>query len=492
MTLLRRGETTAEPEDPEILADMADSATTENNAPAAADTLETAVDDEVFATPVEGGSQTPEISVDPADDTQDSTLNGSRNRTVSTSSASSSMRRGGVRSTSSKFASLRAAFEQPVAVESADSMKRRLSNSDKSIDRVTDRKQEYEAEIAKLKNELERERDTRIAFEEKVTALEEELEEVQGQVDEREAQYEQHALQLKNEAESRINAMALEARSRSQDATNLQKQLVDLKRSVSTSTRTSPQTSDTTFRQEIGILQHEVQNWVVNNFRRVKLDTSGEELCTKIKKVTEERQYERLKPIYEAFEASVKLPIYQSTVACFMMEIFEEPFLFGLQGQRDWGQRLKQAAEGLSTVLDAATYNRWRASTFDALRQAEGIKEPVDSAAARLAEMVCITLKAVTDMEDSDSRRASLKTIVLRAISIAHSIRVQQSQYLFTLPSPGDQFDIDTMDDINEEENADRTIRCATFPAIFKLSDEDGDLLDEKNIVVKAKVLCNE
>ena len=108
--------------------------------------------------------------------------------------------------------------------------------------------------------------------------------------------------------------------------------------------------------------------------------------------------------------------------------------------------------------------------------------------------MICIVLKTITDVEESDTRLPSLKTIVLRAISLAHLMRVQQSQYLFNLPSSGDQFDITSMDDINEEVDGDaqRTIRCATFPAIFKLSDEDGDLLDEKNVVAKAKVLCND
>ena len=443
----------------------------------------------------EGGAQTPEISVESPEASKEPTLNGGRNRTASTSSASSSIKRGGTRATSSKFASLRAAFEQPNAPEAAaDSVKRRLSSSDKSIDRMSERKQEYETEISKLKDELEKEKEMRIAYEEKVTAMEEEIDELQSQLEGHEEEFERSIAQLKNEAEARLNAMANEARSRTQDASNLQKQLVELKKSVSTSTRTSAQVSDTTFGQQIGILQHEVQNWVVNNFRRVKVELSAEELCTKIKLVTEDKQYERLKPIYEAFDSVVKLPIYQATVACFMMEIFEEPFLFGLQGQRDWGKRLKQAAEGLSSVFDASTYHRWRATTFDALRQVDGIKEPVDKSAAALAELVCITLQAITDIDESDARLASLKTIVLRAISLAHLIRVQQSQYLFTLPAPNDQFDPASMDDINEDVDGDaeRTIRCATFPSIFKLSDEDGDMLDERNVVVKAKVLCNE
>jgi predicted nucleic acid-binding Zn-ribbon protein len=446
-------------------------------------------------TSVVESASTPDMSVETPEKTVEATANGSDNRKPSISSTSSSIKRGGARSTSSKFASLRANFEQPNSPESAgDSTKRKLSNIEHVTDRAGERKQELEGELTRLKDELEKEREMRIAYEEKVTQLEEEVDELQSQLEEQEHEHEQQTLQLKSEAESRINALASEARNRTHDTNNLQKQLVDLKRDVSASTRSSPQTSDATFRQEVEILQHEVQNWVVNNYRRVKLDAIPDALCKKIESVAESKQYERLKPIYEKFDVRAKLPIFQATVACFMMEVFEEPFLFGLQGQRDWGKRLKQAAEGLSSVFDAATYNRWRASTFNTLRQAEGIREPVESSATALAEMICITLKAITDVEDSDARLSSLKTIVLRAISTAHLIRVQQSQYLFSLPAPDEPFDSVSMDDINEVVDGDSRIpiRCATFPAIFKLSDGDGDMLEERNVVVKAKVLCND
>ena len=431
----------------------------------------------------------PTISAESPTGMQELTVNGGQDRPKSASSTSSAQNRpGSIRSTSSKFASLRAAFEQGPSADSAtDSAKRRLTSGDKSVDRVSERKQEYEAEITRLKDELEKERELRVAFEEKITSMEEGIEE-------RDGEFEGRMMQMKTEAEGRLNAMASEARSRSQDASNLQKQLADLKRSVSTSTRTSPQVSDTTFRQEIDILQHEVQNWVVNNFRRVKIEDSPDELCDKIERVAEPKQLTLLRPMYKAFDAAVKLPIYQATVACYMMEIFDEPFLFGLQGQRDWAKRLRQAAEGISSVLDSGTYNRWRANTFDALRQSDGIKEPLEKAATGIAEMICITLQAITDVEESEPRLTSLKTIIHRAITIAHLIRVQQAQYQFILSSPEDQFDPSSMDDISEETDAEagRTIRCATFPAIIKLSDEDGDELEEKNIVVRAKVLCQD
>ena len=451
------------------------------------------------------------ISIESPIRTQESTVNGGRNRTKSTSSTSSSPNRSGMRSTSSKFARLKAAFEQgPSVVTAIDGVKRRHVSSERSNDGFNERKKEYEAQIGQLKDELEKEKELRVAFEEKVTSLEEdvddlnsrlekvtsleeEIDDLKTQLEEREGEHEETITQMKVEAESQLDMMASEARSREDEISNLQKQLSDLKRSVSTSTRTSPQVSDSTFREEFELLQHEVQNWVVNNFRRAKIEVSADELCTKIEKVTEPQQLEQLLPIYEAFDSLVKLPIFQATVACYMMEIFDEPFLFGLQGQRDWGKRLKQAAEGLRSVLDAGVYNRWRASTFDALRQAEGIKEPVESAATGISEMICIALIAITEAEDSEARLNSLKAIIHRAISLAHLIRVQQAQYHFVLPASGGGFDAITMDDISDhvDTEIERTVRCATFPAIIKLKDEDGEELDERNVVAKAKVLCN-
>ena len=186
---------------------------------------------------IEEGVKKPEIAVESPIATQDVTLNGSSDGKASTSSASSSIKRGGNRNASSKFASLRAAFEQPNTSEAtSDSVKRRLSSSEKSVDRVSERKQEYEAEITKLKEVLEKEKEMRIAYEEKVTQLEEESDELQAQLEEQERETHHSIQRLKTETEARLSAMASEARSRSQDNNNLQKQLVDLKKSVSSST----------------------------------------------------------------------------------------------------------------------------------------------------------------------------------------------------------------------------------------------------------------
>ena len=428
-------------------------------------------------------------------ETPDNASDHGRSRPMSASSSTSTLNRGGVRSTSSKFASLRATFEQKLPVEKISS-----SNSTKKRqhDKSAEKNQEHEVEVARLKDELEKEKELRIAFEEKTTSLEEEIDELNEALGAREqlwrSENERQGMQLKSEAEDRLQAVASEARRQQEEATNLQKQLSDIKRSFSTSTRAIPQVSDTTFRQEIDILQHEVQNWVVHNFRRVKIEASVGELCEKLEKVVEKEQLGCLQPVYRKFDSAAKLPIYQATVACYLMEILDEPYLFGIQGQRDWGKRLKQAAESLRTIFGPDTYHRWRAMTFDTLRQSDSIKEPVESAASGISEMICITLEAVTDVDESETRLPSLKAIIQRVISLAHLIRVQRAQYEFVLPSPGEAFDPLSMDDISDiiDSESEQHVRCAAFPALIKVGDEEGDELEPRNVVVKARVLCNE
>ena len=461
------------------------------------------------------------------------TINGSSERSSSAASKSPPPSRAGVRSASSKFANLRAAFEKEESTDgSSDRVKRSLTSSDRrgnarnekiqeheaEIVRLKDElekekelrlsaresesnngnagKKELEAEIARLNDELEREKDLRFEFEEKVTSQEDEIEELNSKIEEKEAalreEYERRSQLEKSETQDRLSVMESEARSR---ASSLQKEISSLKRSISTSTRRMTQTSDTTFRQEIGILQHEVQNWVVHNYRKVKNQESPEELCARLKKVAEPRQAEWLRPVYRSFDASAKLSIYQATVACYMMEIFEEPLLFGLRSsQHEWAKRVRQAAQTLPSVLEPVDYHRWRAVTFDALRQSQTVVELMESAANGIAEMICITLKAITQSEDRETRLPSLKSIVKRAISLAHLIRVQQVHYGFSLPSPGDPFNAASMDDIlvGSDASTERTVRCATFPSLFKISDEDGNRLDLPNVIVRAKVVCNE
>ncbi|KAK5175087.1 uncharacterized protein LTR77_000224 [Saxophila tyrrhenica] len=491
-----------------------------------------------------------------------------------TSSGKSTTNQTGMRSSSSKFASLRAAFEHSPATDSAPiAARKRVVSSEKNRDLTEEQKHEYEAELAQLKEELskekelraaleeertvsensvsdataasaaeqkqdheieigrlqeeletqkamrvaaeakatgagnlqsqlarlqeqlEKEKEMRVAFEERVTSLEDEHEEMTGalqECDERwRAELEKRLTELDAEARVRMVTMAEESQKRQEEAATAQKQLVDLKQSIAASTRGTTEVSDATFTEDFGVLQHNIQNWVVNTFRRVKSEVSSEDMCMKLEKVAEPEQVQYLKPIYRQFEPAARFAIYQATVACHLMEVFGEPYLYGLKGQRDWARRSRQAADALRFVMDAETYNRWRVTTFDALRQSASIKEPVESAVNGITEMICITLQALTDSEDNESWQSSLTPIIHRAVSLAHLIRVQHARYEFVLPSAEEPFDHKIMDDVAEEcdDGAERFVRCSTFPAITKLSYEEGDISETRKVVTRAKVV---
>lgn len=442
------------------------------------------------------GLQTPPVSDKPSEPSSGQSL--SEPASMAVANPSPTPNQAGMRSTSSKFASLRAAFEQNPSSDGAPSPGwRRPASSGRTVDESSEQREAFETQIATLEETLEQERESRRALEERVSGLKDEIEDLTAALEQRDEQwqseFEKRSADMMEEAEHRLNLVADEARSRQEDAAQAQKQLSDLKQSVAASTRAGAQVSDTTFKQEFEVLQHEVQNWVVNHLRKIKIEATSQQLCERLETVAEPRQLEHLKPVYERFDPAAKIATLQATVASYMLEVFDEPYLYGLQGQTDWAKRSKQAADALRTVLDPETYNRWRAMTFDALRRSESINGPIESSANAVAEMICIALQTLTESDEIDGWQTSLKPIVQRAISLAHLIRSQHSTYTFVLPSSAETFDPKTMEDVGETgSSSDHTIRCATFPAMLKTSDESGQTMDEQHVVVKATVVCVE
>lgn len=402
-----------------------------------------------------------------------------------------------VRSTSNsstKFASLRAAFERNGSADST-TQRRLASSGEKANERGKDRSQEYEKEVARLRDELEKEKELRHAYEEKCTALEEEGEVLREQLEQRDEMWKtEWARKSSSLVEQQSQALVLEVK-KSRDQTGaLQQQLSEMKRSISTSTRIDSEVTDSTLTQEMEVLHHEIQNWIVNNFRRAKTDISSEELCARLDKVTESEQLEALKPVYAAFNPGMKLAIYQATAMAYLIEIFDAPLLYGLPADQDWRKRLRQAFDSLPAFLSAVAYNKWRSVTLDLVRQSPETTQWIDAAALGMTELICIALSTLTEVEGNDARRVSLNSIVRRAISLAHLFRVQRAQYEFSLPTPGADFNRATMDGLSADVEAQPGSRvvCATFPSVVKLGDAQGDNMHLRNVVLKAKTICSE
>lgn len=364
---------------------------------------------------------------------------------------------------------------------------------------------EHAAELARIKAQLAREIELRQEYEEKCTSLEEEIDELHERLEQRDAVW-RDEWERKSEALLRERTEALEllrgaeskAKGSESQTKDLQQQLLDLKHSISTSTRIESQVTDSTFAQEMGMLNHEVQNWVVNSFRKAKVDAPdpAEEMCTRLYRIDNEAAKKALQPVYKSFDSSAKLVMFQATTVYFLMEVFNEPYLFGLPADGE----VRSAAKQFEASATPASYNRWRSVTFDLIRQSQGPLNEVfgrllRSAEDRVVSDIDRTLETLTGIESTEARVTSLRTIVHRTISIAHLFRVQRAQYEFTLPPSGSSFDSVIMEDslLDNDAEQDKTyVRCGSFPCITKMGDEQGDNIQLRNVIVKASVLCAE
>ncbi|KAK4975497.1 hypothetical protein LTR42_004708 [Elasticomyces elasticus] len=333
---------------------------------------------------------------------------------------------------------------------------------------------------AALADKAQERRDT---FEERYAVLEREVQELRTKV--------QQPSESESQATSPYSERSSVERSRLEDAGEimvLRRQLADLKRNISMSTRMDGQVTDSVFAQETGVVHHEIQNWVVNNFRRAKADVTPQEMRLRLDEVElTPGQRHQLRPMYAAYDPSMKLVMYQATAVCLFMDIFNDESLYGLPEDLPWRQALREAVNKLEHILGPAAHNKWRAVTVDVIRQSDGMQTHIEAAARTLAEKVCTVLTVLTQVEGNGTRLAAVT-------ELQHLFRVQRARYQFDLPSTSDLFYSEVMENISVDIDTpidSRVVRCATFPSVMKIGDELGDNVHLTNVIVKAKVVCS-
>ncbi|KAF2768062.1 hypothetical protein EJ03DRAFT_136031 [Teratosphaeria nubilosa] len=428
-----------------------------------------------------------------------------------------------LRSTSTKIAHLRAAFEKEGASADMVQSKRRFHSADRGTDRLAEKEREYWKEIGHLRDERDKEAEVKQLFQARCVELEDEIELLKQRVGARDGKVQEDDRGTKESArDSKISSEMgspfsdvfgdVEAerkkqkdvdmptaelhipQTRSAQVEILERQIADLKRTISTATRMDPVRADTDLAQEMGVLHHELQNWTVNTYRRAKADSTPAEMVAKLNMVAAAPYVDALRRVYATYDASAKLAIYQSTAMAYILEIFTANLLFGLgSSEQEWQARVIQTAESLTHVLSPHAYNRWRSVTLDVIRHTNSLQEATEAVGMSIVEKICAALAAVSDVAATGSQRLALNNIIRRTISLAHLFRVQRAQYEFTLPTAGSSFRGEIMDDIAAEDDdlgQCRPIRCATFLSVVKVGDEFGDSLHLRNVLVKAKVLC--
>ncbi|KAF6844695.1 hypothetical protein CMUS01_00879 [Colletotrichum musicola] len=302
---------------------------------------------------------------------------------------------------------------------------------------------------------------------------------------------------LRADADLRLLRQEAEARDADRDAlrrevADLRAQVRGLKEFVSTSTRSNGQTSDEVFCEGMARLGNGLQNWVLVNFRRAKLDVAaaGEET---------REELGRLVPMHADLEASAKVHMLQSAVSRLLVDAIFNSYFFGLP--KEQAEQFKAMEETLSSYVDSPeALNNWRSSTLALLQREAAEKMQAETAAAteRVIARVNGILDDITDAKATEARDTALRALVGSAADLARQLAVQKAVFRIHLPDivPHQQtkFDAATMEDIggeDEEALAERDIACVTFPGIIKRGDENGGHMQYENIIAKARVLCS-
>ncbi|KPM45800.1 hypothetical protein AK830_g810 [Neonectria ditissima] len=283
-----------------------------------------------------------------------------------------------------------------------------------------------------------------------------------------------------------------ELKERDDEIRGLRGQVRGLKEWVSSSTRTEGQECDETFGDGMTRLGNGLQNWVIVNFRKAKLNLEGLDEATLA-------ELNELVPMYEELVHTAKVHLLQSIVSRILMDMVFDSYFVGLSDEQE--QHFRQMEKMLSSFAASdEPVNQWRSSTLTILRR--DAPEQLATAAAAVTEAVLsrITrlLDALAGTAPSDARDSGLRVLVNNSIELARLLVVQRAVLRIHMPAilPHQRvvFEPETMEDLggeDEEALATRELCCVAFPGVIKHGDENGGHLQYRNVIVKARVLCS-
>ncbi|KAL2160884.1 hypothetical protein VTH06DRAFT_1081 [Thermothelomyces fergusii] len=278
-----------------------------------------------------------------------------------------------------------------------------------------------------------------------------------------------------------------------EEVAELRAQVRGLKEWVSHSTRADveTQTSDEVFGERMAKLGNGLQNWVLVNFRRAKIDLSSadEDAISELA---------RLVPMYEELAPTSKIHLLQSVVSRLFVELVFNPYFVGLPDAA--AGQIKQVEAFLTSVSSPESVNQWRSFTLTMLKReaAQKLQTETSAVVEAVVSRANRLLDSITSTNSTEARNQGLQTLVHSAIELSRLLAVQKAVLKIEMPAilPHQRimFNPDTMEDIggeDEESLTDREICCVTFPGIVKRGDQTGSHLQYRNVICKAKVLCS-
>ncbi|KAH8888252.1 hypothetical protein GQ53DRAFT_616143, partial [Thozetella sp. PMI_491] len=297
----------------------------------------------------------------------------------------------------------------------------------------------------------------------------------------------------RDELKAGWEAMRRQLRDKDDEVRDLRGQVKGLKEWVSTSTRSDggTQTSDEVFGEGMARLGNGLQNWVIVNFRKAKLDLT---------KATETTLAEvaRLVPMYEDLAVTSKINLLQSMVSRLLVELIFEAYFVGLSS--DQARQFAQVETFLASFAESpGPINQWRSLSLSMLKKEAGQKLQAETASVTEAVISQINeiFDSLTDLKSTEARDQGLRALVTSAVELSRLLVVQKAVFKVTMPEilPHQKimFDPATMEDIGGEDEdslSEREICCVTFPGIIKRGDESGGQLQFRNVISKARVMC--
>ncbi|CAG8976189.1 hypothetical protein HYALB_00009502 [Hymenoscyphus albidus] len=253
------------------------------------------------------------------------------------------------------------------------------------------------------------------------------------------------------------------------------------------------QVSDESVGEGWGRLSNGLQNWVIVNFRRVKVGN----VDINKPNLAEKEELLRLLPNYETLASTSKIHFIQSLVSRLLVDNIFTSYFVGIPPDR--AEELKKMESFLRDYGPEESINQWRSTTLSLLRKsAPALLAPQTNALiATITTKLNDLLSSVSDSQPSESRDSSLRTLLISAIELSRLLRSQKAVFSVNMPVLEEHqrtmFESGEMEDVggeDEEELILREIRCVVFPGVVKWGDECGEKGWLRNVVVKVKVLC--
>ncbi|ROW12945.1 hypothetical protein VPNG_04651 [Cytospora leucostoma] len=306
-------------------------------------------------------------------------------------------------------------------------------------------------------------------------------------------------------------ALEMELRGRDDEIRGLKLQIRDLnsqvrglKEWVSASTRADDTTSDEVIGAGMANLGNGLQNWVITNFRKSKIDLPKADEASL-------QELSKLVPMYEEMAQTSKVHLLQSLVSRMLVQSVFHVYFVGLSPEQEL--RLRQTEEMLLSLGSVESVNQWRSVTLTMLKKdaAHNMQVQITQTAEDVVTRIDRVLDSITTdtagkagsgntaaANSTDAKNQALRQLVDNAIELSRLLVLQKAVFEVWMPDiePHQQviFDHETMEDIggeDEENLVQREICCVTLPGIIKRGDENGGQLQFRNVISKARVLCS-